>query len=397
MAFLGLSGDALTFLGGVATGASKEIDRQLERQQEAIKEASSTAIRARLAGRKKYDNNIAEMTKAIKPLLAQYNISNVAQLMNMPELQRNKIVASLASIGGKDERGTFFEALKEFDGKTPLTSSELVSSLVPAYTESKIDYSGLIPNTAVDVLFGTKPSDQLERRITAGAGALRTKTPTIDLSQYTGELNLEGNIRVSSKDPKDVDKYNKFTSDYLFNKMGGKTVLEAGQYRDVPSQEGDRQIANSYSLIIGNTYSQLVRKLQITDKLSLEEAEAQAKIRISSILNDELIAGDVQNNRKRMMDATNSKIKKGVDPLQGYSSLLKGESFVKENTRLGITKIEQAIKALDKNSINIDRNVKKHYSEEVDKILRSQGYTETEINKIIELFLARINNYLSGE
>jgi len=137
--------------------------------------------------------------------------------------------------------------------------------------------------------------------------------------------------------------------------------------------------------------------LQITDKLSLEEAEAQAKIRISSILNDELIAGDVQNNRKRMMDATNSKIKKGVDPLQGYSSLLKGESFVKENTRLGITKIEQAIKALDKNSINIDRNVKKHYSEEVDKILRSQGYTETEINKIIELFLARINNYLSGE
>ena len=41
MAFLGLSGDALTFLGGVATGASKEIDRQLERQQEAIKEASS--------------------------------------------------------------------------------------------------------------------------------------------------------------------------------------------------------------------------------------------------------------------------------------------------------------------------------------------------------------------
>lgn len=397
MAFLGLSGDALTFLGGVATGASKEIDRQLERQQEAIKEASSTAIRARLAGRKKYDDNIAEMTKAIKPLLAQYNISNVAQLMNMPELQRNKIVASLASINGKDERGTFFKALKEFDGKTPLTSSELISSLVPAYAESKLDLSGLIPNTAVDVLFGTKPSDKLERRITAGTGALRTKTPTIDLSQYTGELTQEGKIRAFSNDPKDVDKYNKFTSDYLFNKMGGKTVLEAGQYRDVPSQDGDRQIANSYSLIIGNTYSQLVRKLQITDKLSLEEAEAQAKIRISNILNESFIGGDVQNNRKIMMDATSSKIKKGVDPLQGYSSLLKGESLVKENTRLGINKIEQAIIALDKNSINIDRNVKREYSEKVEKILRSQGYTETEINKIIELFLARINKYLSGE
>ena len=179
--------------------------------------------------------------------------------------------------------------------------------------------------------------------------------------------------------------------------MGGKTVLEDGQYRDVPSQDGDRQIANSYSLIIGNTYSQLVRKLQIADKLSLEEAEAQAKIRISNILNESFVGGEVQNNRKMMMDSTSSKIKQGANPLQGYSSLLKGESSVKENTRLGINKIEQAIIALDKNNISVDRNVKREYSEKVEQILRSQGYAETEIEKIIELFLARINKYLSGE
>lgn len=396
MAFLGLSGDALTFLGGVATGASKEIDKQLERQQEAIKEASSTAIRARLAGRKKYDENIEEMTKAIKPLLAQYNISNVAQLMNMPETQRNKIVSSLASIGGKDERGTFFKALKEFDGKTPLTSSQLISSLVPAYTESKIDYSGLIPNTAVDVLFGTKPSDQLERRITAGAGALRTKTPTIDLSPYEGELNLEGKIRAFSKDASDVTSTAKTFSNTLFQSMGGKTKLENGVYRDVGGQEGDRELANRYSLTLGNVYAKRVRTLQITKKLSVEEAEAQAKLDIQSYLNNSFTINNPASNRKIMLQFTKSDIKQGVNPNQGYGKVIKGDK--KATTILGIDFLEKEIQSRDSNNEAITREVKNEYVSKLDKILRSQNiYSEPEIDKIIEVFLARINKYLSGE
>tara|TARA_R110000782_G_scaffold157162_1_gene249398 strand:+ start:731 stop:1921 length:1191 start_codon:yes stop_codon:yes gene_type:complete len=396
MAFLGLSGDALTFLGGVATGASKEIDKQLERQQEAIKEASSTAIRARLAGRKKYDNNIAEMTKAIKPLLAQYNISNVAQLMNMPELQRNKIVSSLASIGGKDERGTFFKALKEFDGKTPLTSSELISSLVPAYTESKIDYSGLIPNTAVDVLFGTKPSDKLERRITAGAGALRTKTPTIDLSPYEGELNLEGKIRTFSKDAGDVTSTAKTFSNTLFESLGGKTTLENGVYRDVGGQEGDRELANRYSLTLGNAYAKRVRTLQITKKLSVEEAEAQAKLDIQSYLSNSFTISDPASNRKTMLQFTKSTMKQGMNPNQGYDKVIKGDK--KSTTILGIDYLEKEIQGRDRNSEAITRDVKNEYVNKIGKILRSQGtYSETEIDKVIELFLARIKILLRDE
>lgn len=396
MAFLGLSGDALTFLGGVATGASKEIDRQLERQQEAIKEASSTAIRARLAGRKKYDNNIAEMTKAIKPLLAQYNISNVAQLMNMPELQRNKIVASLASIGGKDERGTFFKALKEFDGKTPLTSSQLISSLVPAYAESKLDLSGLIPNTAVDVLFGTKPSDKLERRITAGTGALRTKTPTIDLSQYTGELTQEGKIRTFSKDSGDVASTAKTFSNTLFESLGGKTTLENGVYRDVGGQEGDRELANRYSLTLGNAYAKRVRTLQITKKLSLEEAEAQAKLDIQSYLSNSFTISDPASNRKTMLQFTKSTMKQGMNPNEGYDKVIKGDK--KATTILGIDYLEKEILGRDRNNEAITRDVKNEYVNKIGKILRSQGtYSEPEIDKIIELFLARINKNLSGE
>ena len=133
MAFLGLSGSALTFLGGVAEGASKELDRQISAQQEAIKAASSAAIRQRLANRKKYDDSIEEMKKEIQPLLSQYNIPNVAALMSLPPKQRNQIVSSLATIDGKDNRTKFFKALDEFKGKTDLTESDLINALVPAY------------------------------------------------------------------------------------------------------------------------------------------------------------------------------------------------------------------------------------------------------------------------
>ena len=46
--------DFLDFLGGVAEGASKTLDQQMEAQKEAIAQSSSAAIRSRLAKRQKH-------------------------------------------------------------------------------------------------------------------------------------------------------------------------------------------------------------------------------------------------------------------------------------------------------------------------------------------------------
>tara|TARA_R100001377_G_scaffold70718_1_gene46219 strand:+ start:1637 stop:2830 length:1194 start_codon:yes stop_codon:yes gene_type:complete len=397
MAFLGLSGDALTFLGGVATGASKEIDKQMERQQEAIKEASSTAIRARLAGRKKYDTNVADITKQIKPLLAQYNINDVASLMQMPLTERNKVISSLASLAGKTERGTLFKALKEFDGKTSLTSSQLINSLVPAYKESKMDYSGLIPNTAVDVLFGFNPEDRLQKRVTAGVGGLKETTPGVDLSAYGKGLNEPGKIRVFSKEPGDVTSTSKTFSNTLFNSLGGKTTLYAdGSYRDEGGQDGDRELSNRFSLTLGNIYAKRVRTLQITETLSLEEAEAQAKLDIQSYLSKSFTISDPASNRKTMLEFTKSTMKQGMNPNQGYGELIKGDK--KPTTIVSIDFLEKEIQGRDRNNEAITTKVKEEYLGKVDKILRSQGiYSEPEIDKIIALFLARIKELLRDE
>ena len=97
-----------------------------------------------------------------------------------------------------------------------------------------------------------------------------------------------------------------------------------------------------------------------------------------------------------MLELTKSTIKQGVNPNQGYGNVIKGDK--KATTILGIDFLEKEIKSRDSNNEAITREVKNEYVSKLDKILRSQNiYSEPEIDKIIEVFLARINKYLSGE
>ena len=397
MAFLGLSGDTLTFLGGVAEGASKEIDRQLERQQEAIKEASSTAIRARLAARKKYDDNIAEVTKQIRPLLAQYNINDVASLMQLPEAERNKVVSALASVAGKDDKGAFFKTIKQFGDKTPLTQSELINALVPAYKESKIDYSGLIPNTAVDVLFGFDPKDELERRVEAGAGPLRKSPKTINLSEYGKGLNLAGKIKTFAEDAGDVTGYTKNVTTSVFRYMGGNTdKLQNGVFRDVELVDGDKSLAERFSALLMPQYARRVREMQIDLKLSREEAEAQAKVELQQFLTNRFDPTNFVANRKLIQKMTGTLIKTGLTlQSDGYSGLLKGDSSTKSATNLRLLGVEQRIQSMDKSGILITNDVRNEMKNEIRRVLSSQGYSETEILKVLDRFLKRMNKYMS--
>ena len=97
-----------------------------------------------------------------------------------------------------------------------------------------------------------------------------------------------------------------------------------------------------------------------------------------------------------MLQFTKSTMKQGMNPNEGYDKVIKGDK--KATTILGIDYLEKEILGRDRNNEAITRDVKDEYVNKISKILRSQGtYSETEINKIIELFLARINKNLSGE
>tara|TARA_R110000772_G_scaffold218018_2_gene328636 strand:- start:2074 stop:2343 length:270 start_codon:yes stop_codon:yes gene_type:complete len=89
-------------------------------------------------------------------------------------------------------------------------------------------------------------------------------------------------------------------------------------------------------------------------------------------------------------------MKQGMNPNQGYDKVIKGDK--KSTTILGIDYLEKEIQGRDRNSEAITRDVKNEYVNKIGKILRSQGtYSETEIDKVIELFLARIKILLRDE
>ncbi len=399
MAFLGLSGDALTFLGGVAEGASKEIDRQLDRQQEAIKAASSAAIRARLAARKKYDTDIENMTKEIRPLLSQYNLPNVAALMALPEPQRKEIVGKLATIDGKDNRAKFFSAIKEFEGKTDLTEAELINSLVPAYKEAEMDYSGLVPRTAVDVLFGFDPKDELASRVKLGTGATRPDVTRRDLSSFQQGLSRKGKIKVFAEDAKDVDNFRRaFTKD-IFARLGGKGVEDVrGIYRPESGKEADLTLATTYVNLLIPQYNEIVRKLQIDEGLSLIEAQNRARSIAANNINSRYKMEDIAGNQNKIKSILNNAALQNPDALaqNSYMSLLKGNASDKVSLMSLLTYNENRYS----NKFSKNENIGTDFHNEVEGELRERltalNYSEKEIRNILKVFGIRIKPYITG-
>jgi len=394
MAFLGLSGSALTFLGGVAQGASKELDRQIEAQQEAIKAASSAAIRQRLANRKKYDDSIEEMKKEIQPLLSQYNIPNVAALMSLPQAQRNKIVSSLATIDGKDNRAKFFKALDEFKGKTDLTESELINALVPAYKEAKMDYSDLVPKTAADVLFGQDPKNLLETRIKAGVGNLRPSVERKDLTPFQQGLSREGKIKVFAEDAKDLSLFRKSFTKNIFTRMGGKAVeTQFGVFRAAEGKDADLTLAESFvSKTLVPIYNNKVRELQIDENLSLIEAQTKAQSMITNQINSQLSVDDTAGNAAKIREQM------GVKPISipdTYDGLFQEKDKVALSGLLALQENRFAEKFGKGQRIGPE-----FYNEaegDIRERLLTLGYDEKQIKDILSVFRKKIRKYTSSD
>ena len=398
MAFLGLSGDTLTFLGGVAEGTSKTLSRQIAAQQEAIKEASSTMIRARLAGRKKYDSDVEEMTKEIKPLLSQYNLPNVAALMALPTAQRTKIVSQLAAIDGKDDRGKFFKAIKEFDGKTDLTESELINSLIPAYKESKMDYSNLIPKTFSDVLFGFDPADKLTTRVKAGAGDIRADVSRTDLTPYEQGLNRQGKIKVLSEDAKDVNNFKKTLAKSLFIRVGGKGVdTIGGGYRADSGMETDLELATSYAELVSGSYNAIVKKYQIDEGLSLIEAQNKARKVVFDNVNSQYNIDDPAGNITKLRGLMDQKALSNTTNFSGFMPLLKGNASEKLAVNSVLFYSVDRFKNKAANNQSIGPAFFTEVVGDIRESLIQSGYNQDEIKTIIAQFSKEIKKYTTSQ
>ncbi len=399
MAFLGLSGSTLTFLGGVAEGVSKTLDKQIDAQQAAIREASSTAIRARLASRKKYDSNIEKITKEIKPLLSQYNLPNVASLMALPEPQRKEIVSKLATIDGKDNRAKFFKAMKEFEGKTDLTESELINSLVPAYKESEIDYAGLVPKTFADVIFGQDPSDRLASRVKLGTGDLRPSVDRKDLTAYQQGLTRKGSIKVFAEDAKDVNNFRTAFIKDIFTRMGGKGVEDiGGGFRPEAGKEADLALSTTYVNLLIPQYNEMVRKLQIDEGLSLIDSQTKARSIVANNINSRYKIDDVAGNQNKIKSILNSAALQNPSALSqnSYLSILKGSSSDKVSLLGLLNYNENRFSTKYSKNESMGTDFRNEVEGELRERLGALNYSEDEIRNVLKVFFIRVRPYVTG-
>lgn len=302
--------DFLDFLGGVAEGASKTLEQQMEAQKEAIKESSSAAIRQRLANRQKHTEKINAVKEEVLPLLNLYNIEDVAYLMKLPKSERDNIIKKLEPIRGKEAKGAMFKGIKQFQNKIPnITPSKLINSLVPAYQESKLDVSGLIPKTFADVLFGTDPSEKLTKAIQRGAPADKTlETDRIvglsDVPNYYG-LSKEGRLLVDTKAPKDTYQFTqKGIIKSLHTLLGGTGRYDdaSQQYISNTAEDTFLNVATQVASIYTPLYAQKVRELQLEDpSLGLVAAQAKAQQLILADINKQFYQKGVQTDSLKAM------------------------------------------------------------------------------------------------
>ena len=302
--------DFLDFLGGVAEGASKTLEQQMEAQKEAIKESSSAAIRQRLANRQKHTEKINAIKEEVLPLLNLYNIEDVAYLMKIPKSERDNIIKKLEPIRGKKAKSEMFKGIKQFQDKIPnITPSKLINSLVPAYQESKLDVSGLIPKTFADVLFDTDPSEKLTKAIERGAPADKTlETDRIvglsDVPNYYG-LSKEGRLLVDTKAPKDTYQFTqRGIIKSLHSLLGGTGEYDETSQQYIPESAEDTfiNVATQVASIYTPIYARKVRELQLEDpSLGLVAAQAKAQQLVLADINKQFYQKGVQGDSLKAM------------------------------------------------------------------------------------------------
>ena len=231
--------------------------------------------------------------------------------MKLPTAERKELLKKFQPIQGKDARSKLFKGLKQFQEKIPnITPSKLINSLIPAYKESELDVSGLIPKTFADVLFDTDPSEKLTKAIKRGTPDDTTIDTTDRIAGLGGVtdfygLSKQGKILAYTQPAKDTYRASQKTFLPLIHSyLGGTGTFNENLQRYVPTDAKDKyfQLAEQVNRIITPEYNRIVRDLQLQNPTDgLIGAQEKAKLMLSSSLNKQFfLEGDTAKSISAM-------------------------------------------------------------------------------------------------
>ena len=232
MGLFGLSNKELSFLGGVAGGIQKTVDREMAYTDDSIKDTSGIVIKARLDSKARRTERINEFRQDISELVSLgYGKQEAAAIVKQ---NRKSDFAEIAKTTPKDQLNTVFKVSNAYDGDTPLSIGDLAQAVAGRYEPPNIDLSNLPKRKTFLSAIGI--DDDLTEKIKNRVDTLtpKDKESEVDFDKLAGLLSGETTpfgrekLRKETGSLSATSVESKFRT-YITEKLGGTVSYISGQ------------------------------------------------------------------------------------------------------------------------------------------------------------------------
>ena len=247
MGLFGLSNNAVSFLGGVAEGVEKQIEKDQAYTNDLVRDSASMVIKARLDSKERRRERVGEYSKEMSQLVAiGYGKQEAAGIVSQG--LTNDFI-KLAKTTPKDKLNTLYKVTSKYEGKTPLSIAELSEAIAGKYTQPTIDLAGIPKRKTFLSAIGLEAdtSERIKERVQSLSPD--DKTSEIDFDALAGALSGEATSiaqeKLRSKSGEITNTYasNEFTN-ALNMLYGGKSFIDStGRQRFALDKNEDAQRA----------------------------------------------------------------------------------------------------------------------------------------------------------
>ena len=246
MGLFGLSNKELSFLGGVASGVQKTVDREEKYTNDLVKDTSGIVIKARLDSKSRRTERINEFRQDISELVSLgYGKQEAAAIIKQ---NRKSDFAEIAKTTPKDQLNTVFKVSNAYDGDTPLSIGDLAQAVAGRYAPPDIDLSNLPKRKTFLSAIGIDddPTEKIKSRVNTLAP--KDKESEVDFDKLTALLSGETTAFGREKLRKDTGSLSAASVEvklrtYIAEKLGANVSYMNGQPIYKIDQKEDRQTA----------------------------------------------------------------------------------------------------------------------------------------------------------
>ena len=247
MGLFGLSNNAVSFLGGVAEGVEKQIEKDQAYTNDLVRDSASMVIKARLDSKERRRERVGEYSKEMSQLVAigygkQESAGIVSQGLTNDYLK-------LAKTTPRDKLSTLYKVTSKYQGETPLSIADLSEAIAGKYQQPTIDLSGIPKRGTFLSAIGLEgdPSQKIKERVQSLSPD--DKASEIDFDSLAGALSGEATSIAQEKlRSKTGEISNTYASGEFTNALnmiaGGKAFIDSsGRQRFSLDKNEDAQTA----------------------------------------------------------------------------------------------------------------------------------------------------------